>query len=112
METLYGRFDLQKATERELIDAIDAFVAHMREKHLVVEWALERRKPHSCMETSDPPDYQLSMAFSGRRQVDEAYAYIEGAARVAAELHDAVKSKVTNYEFSMYECVHGRGEGN
>lgn len=94
-------FDVRPGTkDKDLIDAMDAFLGHMRDAGKVAGWHLERRM--LGLSSADLPEWHIDIQVEDLGQLQEAFDVIEPRTGKDEKLHAGVWSKVTNLKFALY----------
>jgi hypothetical protein len=102
---MLSRFDLTPGTTIEAFrTAYEQLVEDMRSEGLVVSsGSIGRREADTPMDTDDAeaPEYYAVMSFEGRRQLDDAYAYL-ARPDIHNDAHAAIHRAVVNAVFTCW----------
>lgn len=94
-------FDLRdRHKDLEFCEALEKYMAHLKQKSLIEDWRLMRRK--LGLGPSDLGDFQIEIRVRNLAQLEEAF---QGAAARTGEfekLHAEVYSRVENLKFALY----------
>jgi len=100
---MHGLFDLKDGVQEDTFrHSFVEFSEHLLEIRRLASYRFMRHQAHEGFNTREPSaQYYVSMEFLDMNQAEECWALIEDSSEPLKSLHDAVISKVVNFEFFL-----------
>ena len=80
--------------------ALDAWMTHLRDTGLIVDWRLLRRKLNLVGPSG--ADFLLEITLSDMAQLDDAFGYLGRADDKAVRLYEAMHQHIARAEMGLY----------
>lgn len=101
MDHYYAFFDAKLGVrDTELAEAIDVYMAYLKDNGLIEGWSLTRRKFGFSPEGFG--EFHLDMQTRDLAQLDAAFRHVARRSDPSESVHFAVNSKVANTKFALY----------
>ena len=80
--------------------AISAWMEHLKEKEVIADWRLMRRKLNLASDAHR--DFVLEIEVNNLEQLDQAFRYVSTASDSVDRLHALVNAMIAKVEFGLY----------